>query len=53
MQGQVEEGLTETVGVEEGLTKILVLEEVQVMQMVEQTGGNDMECGMVVEHLVA
>ena len=33
---------------EEGLTEIVVLEEVQVMQMVEQTGGNDM-----VEHLVA
>ena len=37
----------------EGLTGIVVVEEDQVMQMVEQTGGNDMECAMVAHHLVA
>ena len=43
---------------EEGSTGIVVVEEEQVMRMVEQTGGNGMECAMVAdrmveEHLVA
>lgn len=48
----MEEGLT-GIAVVEGLTGIVAVEEDQVMQMVEQTGGNDMECAMVADHLVA
>lgn len=47
----MEEGLT-GIAVVECLTGIVVVEEDQVMQMVEQTGGNDTECAMAADHLV-